>query len=907
MPFISRESSIDVLPLSKRASNCAHRIGVNTVGDFLDKTDEEWKNTRNLGQKTLDEILKLVECITEGTTGLILSENFDENTEDIPTESRYEINTVYISEDGRIIRDVKVEEIAPSVRAVNALKNSGYDFVSQLIGLDDEAVASIHNVGKKTINEIMDMISGLHIVVASVELNAGAVSFADELCEAFGDDPNTWRREIIATRVEYPEIRGESFIYRLYERPTIHKAAISSILKLVEAHDRIVYASLEQKMPGHLLNTTVIEDCLVELENEGKILQNESEIVRVYPSVMKFVGLIEDERNRKMLIDRFSGKTLDEIGAEHDLTRERVRQIILKNFRMMQKICGSPKFCEDKYFEFFNKYQVHEKDFSRAFNEPTSTFCYLELIDDKRFDEKLPLEAVLTDDIIPRDFRKKAENIIYKNYINDNGIRVKTDRPSLVRHFVKQYCRELTEYDEFQASYHKWLEQFETAYIENCELNSRTYMNYLANDAEYALWNYGKKIRYYNIPERDYNELLEVLDFTQYSDVVLSTAKWVREYPELMARYDIRDGFELHNLLKKLNISEKFNIDFGKMPTVTFGHGNVQNQIFDLIVECAPIDADELAQKYEDIYGVRADVLRGSPDMRAMDTYFENGMYRIDHPSMTSAQIERMTALLVDDYYTVDDVKRIFRREFPDADLGLVNTYSLKTLGFHVLTGSTGYVIKNSYQNATKYFDSLLTRDCVFDLSAIQKSIRNLVMFQVELYGFRKNYEIVEYTPMQYINIARLNEFGVTKDMLCKYCQDAAACTEVGEYFTVASLRNNGFIHELDDLGFDEWFYSSVLAENETYFSYTRLGGTRLFLRDNGKKQYACSLEGFLYSILEAKRRIDFFELADYLEEHFGIRLPKDKIKQVISESDLYYDPIMEAVYIDYDTYFEEI
>ena len=33
----------------------------------------------------------------------------------------------------------------------------------------------------------------------------------------------------------------------------------------------------------------------------------------------------------------------------------------------------------------------------------------------------------------------------------------------------------------------------------------------------------------------------------------------------------------------------------------------------------------------------------------------------------------------------------------------------------------------------------------------------------------------------------------------------------------------------------------------------------------------------------------------------------KDKIKQVISESDLYYDPIMEAVYIDYDTYFEEI
>ena len=33
----------------------------------------------------------------------------------------------------------------------------------------------------------------------------------------------------------------------------------------------------------------------------------------------------------------------------------------------------------------------------------------------------------------------------------------------------------------------------------------------------------------------------------------------------------------------------------------------------------------------------------------------------------------------------------------------------------------------------------------------------------------------------------------------------------------------------------------------------------------------------------------------------------KDKVLEIIRETDMYYDAIMEAVYIDYDTYFEEV
>ena len=59
--------------------------------------------------------------------------------------------------------------------------------------------------------------------------------------------------------------------------------------------------------------------------------------------------------------------------------------------------------------------------------------------------------------------------------------------------------------------------------------------------------------------------------------------------------------------------------------------------------------------------------------------------------------------------------------------------------------------------------------------------------------------------------------------------------------------------------------------------------------------------------LLEQRQKIDLYDLIDLLEDHYGISLPKEKLMEIISGTTLYYDTIMEAVYIDYDTYFEEI
>lgn len=59
--------------------------------------------------------------------------------------------------------------------------------------------------------------------------------------------------------------------------------------------------------------------------------------------------------------------------------------------------------------------------------------------------------------------------------------------------------------------------------------------------------------------------------------------------------------------------------------------------------------------------------------------------------------------------------------------------------------------------------------------------------------------------------------------------------------------------------------------------------------------------------LLNREQKMDLYDLMDLLKDYFGIRLPKEKVIEIIRGTDLYYDTIMEAVYIDYDTYFEEI
>ena len=54
------ETPIEELEFSVRSYNCLKRAGIHTVADVVSKTEQDMMKVRNLGKKSLDEVVKKI-------------------------------------------------------------------------------------------------------------------------------------------------------------------------------------------------------------------------------------------------------------------------------------------------------------------------------------------------------------------------------------------------------------------------------------------------------------------------------------------------------------------------------------------------------------------------------------------------------------------------------------------------------------------------------------------------------------------------------------------------------------------------------------------------------------------------------------------------------------------------------
>ena len=60
------DMNIDDMDLSVRSYNCLKRANIQTVGDLTRKTEEDMHKVRNLGRKSLDEVIARLESFGLG-------------------------------------------------------------------------------------------------------------------------------------------------------------------------------------------------------------------------------------------------------------------------------------------------------------------------------------------------------------------------------------------------------------------------------------------------------------------------------------------------------------------------------------------------------------------------------------------------------------------------------------------------------------------------------------------------------------------------------------------------------------------------------------------------------------------------------------------------------------------------
>ena len=149
----------------------------------------------------------------------------------------------------------------------------------------------------------------------------------------------------------------------------------------------------------------------------------------------------------------------------------------------------------------------------------------------------------------------------------------------------------------------------------------------------------------------------------------------------------------------------------------------------------------------------------------------------------------------------------------------------------------------------------------------------------------------------------RLQQFGVTKDQISAYINDIYRFTDDEEYFSIQSLRRNGFTSDIYELGFSDWFYANLLI-SDNRISYSSMFGTIIFYK--GKKNI--TIQSFLTTLIRNHKKIDVYDLINELSVQYGSKpLERWDILEKIKRTEIYYDNILDRLYANAELYYREI
>lgn len=973
---MEKETSIQILHLSKRSYNALQKFKINTIQDLLTISIEDIRKLQGIGAKSIQEILSKIELLKDFNLDNIDTSNikvgnlfqdkyyinkFGEKFKDICIEELEiseksknflkELNINYYSEllirndqgfeivkyledklqkeirmiiekpNMNIKEDVSIERLGFSSRARTCLKNINIEYSSQLFSKTEEELNSIKYIGIKTLRELKRVkflvffYFGLpisNIQKKKRNISEDSIVFITKIAGIL--NCNTEKLILNISDCYFSLIQNDMDL--IEENNYITKNIVSLLWKseygkdkwlnyIINEISKNVYGinknKLWENIPEFLKDKKLYEKTLEYLCESNRIEKlYDDRFIVIYKSIKERIHEYLKENEARVILNRISGKTLEEIGETLNVTRERVRQIETGGFKKL----FSEKFKEDFFLDLYLRYDVNKESFLVALKEE-ETYNYLSLRYRNELNQvknaRKSLQKLLEDEEIPAIIRRAFEKFVYKDYITFDKERILVGRASFTNYIIKHFANDGMSYIEFKEMYDMFLTELGYEKEESLKIVDRSYENRIRDDMN-VLWKPKKKFRYYNILGYDFSDFLETLNLNQYKNEEYSSLKFFKMYPDLMEMYDIRDEYELHNLLKKICTEDKYpEIKFGRMPSIEFGKADREQQVKELLSLLSPISKQDFINEYEDFYGVDSKTFVANY-LSYIDKYNCSGIYDIKFEEYDDSIFLELKDILSEELYAVQEVKEKIGKTFPNYKKEFLNPILLKKLGYKI---SGGYVVKSQYDSASSYFYQFLQKNEIVKLDDISSKIKSLPMFTSQIYRLKYVYEIIEFSPNKFVNFSKLKKLGITKEDLKQYCSDVLEFIGKDKYFTTFSLKKNGFYHELDELGFDDYFYTSILIEDKNRISYRRIGKNKLMYSNGEGANFEDFLERIVYK--QEKLYIEVYGLNDLLRDEYNIVLDVHDVISSVRSTSMYYDPISKIVFADYEIYYEVI
>lgn len=907
------------LGLSVRLLNCLKRGGYNTLTDIMLEPPEKFCHIRNFGRKSEKELFALRKFVISSDRETILGYCENKGKMDMPKPKRSSDDllvtdlsvlevafnkmlespeVVFINSDGDYCSDISINENTFSVRTKNVLISNGLDSLLKVSKFRYQELLKLKGMGQKGLNELMKVLKEKVIINESDE-NVGNSEINDTVkeIESFFDgliDSSVLvkkEKELAAAVVcvcgkdaDISSLNEASLIDIAKKSPINHQlrhlilSAVSE--KIYYGIDKNTFVSIVSNHESKFY--PILNAVIDEMIDDKQIRLVSGKLYRHKVFLNEWINTLEG--SYKIALEcRCNGMTLEEIGRKLDITRERARQLVAKSIR------HRPNLYEDDYAEFVERYYFNNEEFSALFNLTVKQINYL-LFSYKRGNGDV--QDFLDDSSVPVCFKERVPETFKGKVLVLDGECIPLKRDVLLQKLLKIFCSDKDRnIEEFAEFYMCFLRENNIADYENLLFPNRRALEARVSDCPCVIAKTGHKIRYYDTAIVDINVLLEALDIGRYMDTEISTLKLIRDWPEVMEQYDIRDEYELHNLIrKKINEIENYSISVTRMPLITIGNGDRIKQVEDLLLKMAPVTNIGLAAEYERQYGVRAETVLTN-FFKCIDVFYHDGIFDLEQRDLTADEYAALHSELTEEIYLWDTIGKIYHSISLDPKPDAINAMTLKKLGFRVYSQ---YVVSAKYPSADAFFTSLLLKNESLDLSELPHVIRTIQAYYSALTVLRDSLELIEVGKDLFY---RYDYFAETysiesKEELINLGAEVLSRLDDTEYFSIEAITLGDAIYDLPDITRNQYILNSILRV-QPGTKTSRIANTYI----GAKKENNLSQLGIINYLVKKEGGMSISNLILILRNRFCMNLERSRILYVIDGSEsVVYDEIFDYV-----------
>lgn len=684
----------------------------------------------------------------------------------------------------------------------------------------------------------------------------------------------------------------DEFIKNIENKDNFQKYLMSEIqTKISQYPDGIKLFTLKKIIDKRYYKCSCIDNLIQKMIAKKTIKLNEIGLVANQISIKDYLDYLPDSPNNKLLKKYLlENVTYESLSDELGVSRQRIEQRLSK--------CRLPEVYEDRYSEFYKTYNVYENEFCTILGVEPYIYKYINY-KYKRNKNQLSVESLFDEDNLPEYIKKNLEKLYFNSYLFIEGEKIPKTKKMLVTYYMKQNIHELTGINDIVNGFKLFIENFVPDY--NKGTGRRDVEGALTIDNVPVVSSIHATYKYYDINNVEIKEFLKELNLEQYKDIELSSLYLFNLHRELMEEFNIDNEYVLHNLLRK--VYKKSYVSYQRTPYIIFGNGNRDKQLDNLVLELAPVKCSYFIKEYCKRYGAEENFMAVEIYKKYKDIIIDHYITLEDEYVLSVEEIEKIK-MLTNGNSLIFKEDLNFKLKGMNIDIDRIYTKNnLMALGY---VSNSNYIYSKNYSSMTEYLEKKYFEKDIIDLTILDKRLLYSSLFYEMLNNKRKNLKIIEFENGKFINSNVLKKIDVEIEHIQDFVNHVNKFTFGKGIFTIKSIVNQGFEHELLGLGFDDMFYSSILRSN-TKLNYKRLKNTIIF--ENSSIKHEISVTNILEELLLRYRKMEEYELVEYLNDHYGLDYNENvwDLQKYIKETNIYYDRYTDTYYYNYDVYFEEV